>query len=140
MSEQEAGGPWFEFRHKAKFVWKAVTLFITFVALIPILLYQSELGATWYLWFLVIVHVIGIAVFAIGVAKEDIAPTKWGFIGRFIGLVSVGVLLYFVSKGLQSDVGSIVFWASLFGLWFVHTAGLLLVHLRGRTGSGCPFV
>lgn len=139
-AQAEAKG-WFEFRHKAKFVWKAVTLFITFAAVIPILLYQHEIGAQWYLAFLVAVHVIGLLVFGWGVAKEDIAPTTWGFVGRLIGLVSVGVLLYFVSKGVtDTPTGSAVFWGSLFGLWAIHTGGLLLVHLRGREGSGCPFI
>jgi hypothetical protein len=132
--------PWFEFRHKARFVWKTITLLVTFVALIPILLYKSELGATWYLGFLVAVHVIGLVVFGWGVAREDIAPTTWGLVGRLIGIVSVGILLYFVADGLKSSFGSAVFWTSLFGLWAIHTGGLLLVHLRGRPGSGCPFL
>ncbi len=132
---------WFEFRHKAKFVWKSATLLITFAAAIPILLFQHAIGATWYLAFLVAVHVIGLVVFGWGVAKDDIAPTTWGFVGRLIGLVTVGVLLYFISKGVtDTPVGSAIFWGSLFGLWFIHTAGLLLVHLRGREGSGCPFI
>ncbi len=141
-AQGEATGPsgWFEFRNKARFVWKTLTLLVTFLALIPILLFQHELGAEVYLWFLVLVHVIGLVVFSWGVAKEDVAPTKWGFMGRLIGLVSVGILLYFVSKGLNTDMGSLVFWGSLFGLWAIHSAGLLLFHLRGREGSNCPFI
>ncbi len=132
---------WFEFRHKARFVWKAITLFITIAAFIPILLYQHELGVKWYLGFLVGVHVLGLIVFGWGVSRQDIAPTTWGLVGRLIGLVSVGVLLYFVSKGVtDTSVGSVVFWASLFGLWAIHSGGLLLVHVRGREGSKCPFI
>lgn len=128
-----------EFRHRAKFWWKTSILAITTVALIPILLMQSELGATIYLWTLVGIHVLGLVVFAYGVSKEDIAPSTWGFVGRIIGLVVVGGLLYLVAKGLQTDVGSAIFWVSLFLIWAVHTAGLLMLHLRGNGETNCPF-
>ncbi len=140
-SAETAPTGWFEFRNKARFVWKAIVLFVTIAAFIPILLYQHDLGVKWYLGFLVGVHVLGLIVFGWGVKKEDIAPTKWGLIGRLIGLASVGILLYFVSKGVtDTDAGSIIFWSSLFALWAIHTGGLLLVHLRGREGSNCPFI
>ncbi len=140
-STENAATGWFEFRHKARFVWKAITLFVTIAAFIPILLYQHELGVTWYLGFLVGVHVLGLIVFGWGVSKQDIAPTAWGLVGRLIGLASVGILLYFVSKGVtDTPVGGTIFWASLFGLWAIHSGGLLLVHVRGREGSNCPFM
>lgn len=132
--------PRIEFRNRARFWWKTGLLAVTTVALIPILLLQSEVAATIYLWTLVVIHIIGLAVFIIGVSKEDIAPSTWGFVGRLIGLVVVGGLLYLVSKGLQTDVGSAIFWVSLFLIWAVHTAGLLMLHLRGSGETKCPFV
>jgi len=132
--------PRFEFRKKAQFAWKVFTLFITFVALIPILLYQDELGARIYLWFLVGVHVLGLVIFTIGVKREDIAPSKWGFYGRLIGLAITVGLLYWASQGLQSKFGTLAFWWSLFSIWAVHTGGLALLHIRGRNETACPFV
>ncbi len=133
-------GPRFEFRHRARFIWKTSLLLITFVALIPILLYQDVLGAKVYLWFLIIVHVLGLGIFSWGVSRQDIAPSTWGFIGRLIGLVTVSALLFLASKGLGSEFGSLLFWGSLFSLWAIHTGGLVLLHLRGRREAGCPFV
>lgn len=133
-------GPRFAFRKKAQFAWKVFTLLATFVALIPILYFQTELGAAVYLWFLVIVHVLGLVVFAVGVKKEDIAPSAWGFYGRLIGLAVTAGLLYWVSQGLNSQFGSVAFWWSLFGIWAIHTAGLALLHIRGRHETTCPFV
>lgn len=136
----EAAAARFEFRHKARFVWKTAMLLITFVALIPILLYQDVLGAKVYLWFLIGVHAIGLFVFGWGVSREDIAPSTWGFVGRLLGLVSVAALLYLASKGLDSTFGSLAFWGTLFALWAIHTGGLVLLHLRGRHEKSCPFV
>lgn len=113
---------------------------MTFLALIPILLYQNVLGAKVYLWFLGIVHLLGTAVFIIGVRKQDIAPTRKGLWGRIAGLVTIGLLIYLASQGLQSEFGTALFWWSLFAVWAIHTAGLLLVHLRGRREASCPFV
>lgn len=128
-----------EFRHKARFAWKVTLLLVTFVALIPILLYQDVLGAKVYLWFLVGVHLLGLVVFGWGVSRHDIAPSTRGFVMRVVGLVAVAALLYLASKGLDSAFGSVLFWGSLFTLWAVHTGGLLLVHVRGRGETGCPF-
>ncbi len=136
----ESTPPRLEFHSRAKFWWKTGLLLLTFVALIPILLYQSVLGAKVYLWFLGIVHIIGTAVFVIGVRKEDIAPTARGFWGRVAGLVTIGLLIYLASKGLQTEFGSLLFWGSLFAVWAIHTLGLLLLHLRGRHDKNCPFV
>lgn len=137
----EAGAPArrLEFRHRARFVWKTTLLLVTFVALIPILLYRDVLGAKAYLWFLIVVHALGLVIFSWGVSRHDIAPTTRGFVGRLAGLLTVAALLYLASKGLTSAVGSAVFWGSLFALWAIHTAGLLLLHLRGR-GDACPFL
>lgn len=136
----ETVGPRIEFHSRAKFWWKQFLLLSTFLALIPILLYQSELGAKVYLWFLGIVHLVGTAIFIIGVKKEDIAPSRRGFWGRVAGLVTIGLLIYLASKGLQSEFGSWLFWGSLFAVWATHTVGLLLFHLRGRHEKSCPFV
>ncbi len=135
-----ADGPRFEFRKKAQFAWKVFTLFITFLALIPVLLFQSQLGAQVYLWFLVIIHILGLVIFAIGVKKEDIAPSKWGFYGRIIGLVVTGGLLYWASQDLTSQWGSAAFWWTLFLVWAIHTGGLALLHIRGKHETECPFV
>lgn len=128
------------FNHPVRFWWKTALLAVTTLALVPILLYQSELGAQVYLWFLVVVHVVGLGIFAWGVGRHDIAPSTWGFAGRVIGLVVVSVLLYFVSKGLQGTVGGVLFWGSLFAIWALHTGGLALLHLRGARETTCPFV
>lgn len=132
-------GPRVEFRHRARFVWKTTLLLVTFLALVPILLYRDVLGAKVYLWFLVGVHAVGLAVFSWGVSRHDVAPSTRGFVGRLVGLAVVAGLLYLASKGLDSEVGSLVFWGTLFALWAIHTAGLLLLHLRGRSES-CPFL
>ena len=136
----EQSGRAFEFRKKAQFAWKVFTLLATFVALIPILYFQSELGAQVYLWFLVGVHILGLAVFLVGVKKEDIAPSKWGFYGRLIGLAVTGVLLFWAAKGLQTELGTAAFWWSLFLIWAIHTGGLALLHIRGKHETTCPFV
>lgn len=131
--------PRMEFRHRARFVWKSVLLFVTFLALIPILLYQDVLGAKVYLWFLIVVHVIGLGIFSWGVTRHDIAPTVRGFVGRLVGLIVVAVLLFLASKGLHNPAGTMIFWGSLFALWAIHTGGLVLLHLRGRS-EACPFL
>jgi hypothetical protein len=129
----------FEFRHRARFWWKTGLLAATTLALIPILLYESAIGAQWYLWFLLTVHVFGLGVFAWGVSRHDIAPSTWGFAARVAALVIVVALLFLASKGLQSTVGTAVFWGSLFAIWALHTGGLALLHLRGARETRCPF-
>ncbi|MGB1586510.1 MAG: hypothetical protein ACPHID_05635 [Thermoplasmatota archaeon] len=143
QTEATPDGPRFEFRKKAQFAWKVFTLFITFVALIPVLYFQDALGAQVYLWFLVGVHVIGFIIFGIGVKKEDIAPSKWGFWGRMIGLVTTALLLYWASQILDTDpdaLQTMAFWWTLFAIWAIHTGGLALLHIRGRRETACPFV
>ncbi len=137
--EETTPPPRFEFRKRAQFIWKTFLLLVTFIALIPILLYQHVLGAQVYLWFLIGVHVLGLVIFSVGVTRQDIAPSTRGFVTRLIGLVAVAALLYLASKGLQSQFGSLLFWGTLFALWAIHSAGLLLLHLRGRDEKNCPF-
>jgi hypothetical protein len=137
---ENSAEPKFEFRKKAQFAWKVFTLFVTFVALIPVLLYQDQFGAQIYLWFLVVIHVLGLIIFTIGVRKEDLAPSKWGFYGRLIGLGVTVVLLYWASQGLTNKWGTMAFWWSLFLIWAIHTGGLALLHIRGRSEKNCPFV
>lgn len=132
--------PKVQFMDRAKFWWKTGILAFTTLAVIPILLYQHILGATFYIGFLLVVHIGGLFIFAYGVKKDQIAPSMRGFWGRMAGLVSLGVLLYLASKGLQAGFGSTIFWISLFGIWATHTAGLLLLHLRGRNETNCPFL
>lgn len=143
QTEAPAEGPRFEFRKKAQFAWKVFTLLITFVALIPVLYFQDVLGAQVYLWFLVGVHLIGFVIFGIGVKKEDIAPSKWGFWGRMIGLATTVGLLYWASQHLGTDRDALqttAFWWTLFTIWAIHTGGLALLHIRGRRETACPFV
>ncbi len=131
--------PALEFHSHRRFWTKTLLLAATTIALIPILLMQSELGAQIYLWALVVIHLVGLVVFASGVSAADIAPSKWGFIGRVLGLLTAFGLLYLASKGLQTETGSAIFWGSLFAIWALHTAGLALLHIRGQGGNGCPF-
>lgn len=128
------------FRKRRQFAWKTAVLFATTAALVPILLYRSEVAATVYVAYLVVIHVVGLAVFAWGVRKEDIAPTKRGLYGRLAGLAFAIALLALAEKGLRTDTGAQLFWWSLFGIWAIHTAGLALLHLRGRgEDKACPF-
>jgi hypothetical protein len=130
-----------EFHSRRKFWWKTSFLAAATIALIPILLSQHELAALIYIAFLVVIHVVGLVIFAIGVKREDIAPTRRGLWNRITGIVVAVVLLYMVSKGLQTPAESWIFWTSLFLIWFIHTAALLMLHLRGRgeRRSACPF-
>ena len=130
----------FQFRKKRIFWAKTLLLGATTVALIPILLSKHELAATLYVVFLAVVHLAGLAIFAVGVQRHDIAPTRHGFAMRLLGLsVAVG-LLYLISRGLQTAAQDALFWGSLFGIWAVHTGALALLHVRGREeAKACPF-
>ncbi|MGB1698267.1 MAG: hypothetical protein ACPHK8_07695 [Thermoplasmatota archaeon] len=120
------------FHKRTQFYWKIALLGITTVALIPILYFEHELGAKVYLWFLVIVHLLGLVLVFWHVDKEDIAPDRRGLIGRTMGLVTMGVLLYFISKGIGTGLGSTIFWLAFFASWLLHTAGVALMHIRTR--------
>lgn len=128
------------FHSRRKFWAKASTLAVATVALIPILLLQHELAATLYVAFLVVVHLAGLVIFSLGVRRHDIAPTRRGLRNRIIGLATAVGLLYLASKGLHTEIGSTLFWASLFAIWLIHTAALMMLHLRGRAEqAACPF-
>lgn len=120
------------FHKRTQFYWKMGLLAATTLALIPILYYQDQFATKIYLWFLIIVHLAGLVLVFWDVKKEDIAPDRRGLIGRTMGLLTMGVLLYFVTKGLPDGLGSTVFWFALFGSWALHTAGVLLLHIRTR--------
>ncbi len=132
--------PRFSFHKKTQFAWKAGLLLATTIALIPILLSKDVLAAQIYLWVLVVVHVAGIFIVALGVKRHQIAPDTRGLVIRLIAIVILVALLYLASKGLDGDVAGFLFWGSLFTIWALHTAGLALLHIRGRREAAlCPF-
>ena len=129
------------FERPRQFAWKTGLLAATTVALIPILLSKHELAATVYLWVLVAVHVVGLGVIGIGVKRSHIAPDLRGLVVRLIGIAVLIALIYLASKGLRTGVEGVLFWGSLFAIWALHTAGLALLHVRGkRENAVCPFV
>ncbi|HET6399176.1 MAG TPA: hypothetical protein VFH47_06450 [Candidatus Thermoplasmatota archaeon] len=138
--ETAAGpAPGVRFHDRRTFWWKSALLAVTTVALVPILLWQHELAAKVYLWALVLIHVGGIFVVAIGVRRHQIAPDRRGFVIRLAAIAILVGLLYLAAKGLESTVGY-VFWGALFAIWALHTLGLLLLHLRSdREARSCPF-
>lgn len=136
-----ASKPRVTFERRGTFIWKVALLAATTIALIPILLMKNEWAATVYLWTLVVVHVAGIFIVAIGVKRHHIAPDKRGLWSRVAAIVVLIGLLYLASKGLQTSTEDWIFWGSLFLIWLLHTAGLALLHIRGkRENAMCPFV
>lgn len=114
---------------------------MTTVALVPILLWQHALAAQVYVAFLVAVHVGGLAIFALGVRRQDIAPTRRGLWVRLSGIGLLICLLSLAAKGLQGRPAAAVFWIALFAIWALHTAGLLLLHIKtDREAAACPFL
>jgi hypothetical protein len=137
---QAAGTGPVVFEHPRRFIWKTALLAATTIALIPILLAKDSWAATVYLVVLIVVHVAGIFIVAIGVRRRDIAPDRRGFVYRIIAIVCLVALLYLVSQGLRSATADYVFWGSLFLIWLLHTLGLVLLHVKGRREAACPFV
>lgn len=137
----QAGSPQFTFQRGKQFAWKVALLAATTIALVPILLWKHELAATVYLVALVVVHIAGVAVIGIGAKRHHIAPDKRGLYSRLGGIAVLIALLYLASKGLQTSAEGWIFWGSLFAIWALHTAGLALLHIRGkRENALCPFV
>ena len=133
--------PRLTFERRGQFAWKVGLLAATTIALIPILLLKHEWAAQAYLWILVAVHVAGLFIIGIGVKRSHIAPDTRGLVIRLTAIVLLVALLYLVSKGLQTSAEGLLFWGSLFAIWFLHTAGLALLHIRGkRENAVCPFV
>jgi hypothetical protein len=136
-----AATPRITFERRGQFAWKTALLLATTVALIPILLLKSAWAAQVYLVVLVVVHVIGLAIIAIGVKRTHIAPDRRGLVIRLVGIGFLVGLLYLASKGLQTSAQDLLFWGSLFAIWALHTLGLALLHIRsGREAAACPFV
>ncbi len=123
---------------RALFLWKTALLLVTTIALIPILAWQHEYAATAYVAFLVIVHVLGLGIFAWGVRKHHIAPSRRGLVVRIVGLVVLTGLLLLASKGLSKDLTSAIFWISLTAIWLLHTVGVAMLHLRRRPAEQAP--
>jgi hypothetical protein len=137
----QTAGPRLTFERRGQFAWKVGLLAATTIALIPILLLKNEWAAQAYLWILVFVHVAGLFIIGVGVKRTHIAPDTRGLVIRLVAIVLLVALLYLASKGLRTSAEGIVFWGSLFAIWFLHTAGLALVHIRGkRENAMCPFV
>ena len=133
--------PRLTFERRGQFAWKVGLLAATTIALIPILLLKNAWAAQAYLWILVFVHVAGLFIIGVGVKRHHIAPDTRGLVIRLVAIVLLVALLYLASQGLQSSAEGILFWGSLFAIWFLHTAGLALLHIRGRRENAmCPFV
>ena len=129
------------FERRGQFAWKVALLLATTIALVPILLMKNTWAAQAYLWILVAVHIVGLFIIAIGVKRHHIAPDTRGLVIRLVGITLLVGLLYLASKGLQTSVEGVLFWGSLFAIWLLHTAGLALLHIRGkRENAVCPFV
>jgi hypothetical protein len=136
-----ATAPRVTFERRGQFAWKVALLAATTIALIPILLLKNAWAAQAYLWVLVVVHVAGLFIIGVGVKRHHIAPDARGLAIRLVAILLLVGLLYLASKGLQSSAEGLLFWGSLFAIWFLHTAGLALLHIRGkRENAVCPFV
>jgi len=129
------------FERRGQFAWKVTLLAATTIALIPILLSKNAWAAQAYLWVLVVVHVAGLFIIGVGVKRHHIAPDARGLLIRLVAIVLLVGLLYLASQGLRSSAEGLLFWGSLFTIWLLHTAGLALLHIRGkRENAVCPFV
>ncbi len=113
-----------------RLVGKTLILAVTTLGMIPVLLWRSELAAKIYLLLLVFIHVAGLVVLAWGVKRHHIAPTRRGLTGRLIGLAVLIALLAFAAKGIQDPTTGALFWASLFAVWALHSAGVIMMHVR----------
>lgn len=124
-----------------QFYIKSALLAFSTVLLIPILLAKSEIWATVYLVFLVVLHIVGPFIVFYGIDWHAIVGNRRVFWMRILGIAALLSLLFLASKGLQGDQASAWFWGSLFAIWALHTGALALLHIRGREStSACPFV
>ncbi|HEX2066443.1 MAG TPA: hypothetical protein VHI93_06495 [Candidatus Thermoplasmatota archaeon] len=131
--------PLLAFGNRRAFYWKTALLAATTLALAPILLWKHAMAAQVYLVVLVVIHVAGIGVITVGARRQDIAPGLRGFVIRAVAIVLLVALLTLAAGGLTGTRG-VVFWSSLFAIWALHTAGLALLHVRGRRElKACPF-
>ncbi|MES2153910.1 MAG: hypothetical protein V4510_02130 [bacterium] len=130
------------FYQRRQFLLKTILIAVTTVAFIPILLYKSEMAAVIAVSLLIVAHIAGGIIIAIGVKRHQIAPDRRGMIIRLAGLTILVLLIWLAASGLKDhDLSSNVFWGALFAIWALHTAGLALLHLRSRREqSVCPFV
>jgi hypothetical protein len=140
MEAQASKGAAFQMHNGRRFMWKTILLTVTTLALVPILLYKDVLWAQIYLWTLVVIHVAGIGLVVYGTKRHHIAPDRRGLVVRIIGLTTLTALLYLAAKGLNTEVGTWLFWGALFSIWALHTVGLLFLHVRSRREARlCPF-
>lgn len=132
--------PLLSFGNRRTFYWKTGLLAATTLSLAPILLWKALMAAQVYLVALALVHVAGLTVIAVGAKRQDIAPDRRGLAIRLVGILTLVALLGLAANGVTGTTG-LVFWGSLFAIWALHTAGLALLHLRGRREvQVCPFV
>lgn len=133
--------PRVSFERRGQFYWKTALLAATTISLVPILLAKQVVAAQVYLVALAFVHLAGLAIIAIGVKRQHIAPDRRGLVIRLIGITALVLLLWLAAKGLRTSFGEFLFWGSLFAIWALHTLGLALLHVRsGREVAACPFV
>lgn len=124
------------FAKKRQFAWKSAVLAVVSLGLGVVVLSKHAFAAQLYLSLLVIVHVAGLALFALRVERRDLAPSWFGLFWRLTGLAVMLALLTMIR--LQPD--SPYFWPSLGAIWAIHTAGLSVLHLRAVEGASCPFL
>ncbi|MGH2671089.1 MAG: hypothetical protein ACRDH5_18590 [bacterium] len=139
MASSEAPAGWLDslaFAKKRQFAWKTALLAAITLALVPVMFSKSALAAQAYVVALVAIHLGALAVFAKGVQRKDLAPSRFGLFWRATGLAVMVALLMMI----RLDVASAWFWPSLLSIWGVHTAGLTLLHVRAKEGAGCPFL
>ena len=116
-------------------LWKSLLLLATTLAFVPILLMKHELAGAIYVGALVLVHVVGLVAIVVksgGAWWQD----KRGLAWRLGGIAVLSVLLSIVGKGLVGATG-LIFWGTLGLIWFLHTVGALIFHLRGDPRA-CP--
>jgi hypothetical protein len=126
------------FAKPRQFAWKTLLLLALTLALAPIYLWKSALGAQLWVAGLLVVHLGALGVFVVRTRKEDVAPTPFGLAWRAIGLLVAIALLTALAKLLVPDAP--LFWPVIGAIWVVHTAGLSLLHIRAVPGAPCPFV
>ncbi|MHB8633702.1 MAG: hypothetical protein ACYDBQ_07040 [Thermoplasmatota archaeon] len=141
METQAAGAASWVFGERRRFAWKTALLALATLSLVPILLFQARLWGGLYVAALALVHISGVAIIVVGTRKHQIAPDRRGLMIRLVGIGILVALLALAAKGVETPVGGAIFWGALFAIWALHTAGLALLHVKGRREAAlCPFV
>jgi hypothetical protein len=129
-----------------EFYLKSGLLLASTIALVPIMLLKDELWAKVYLVVLILLHLAGPFIVFWGMKPENWKRMWYGnrrtFWYRILSIAALLSLLALASRGLSGhkSLTSGIFWASLFGIWGLHTGALALLHIRGKaTNTSCPF-